>query len=131
MATPASPLRPRSCTPTNHPTAEEAASETGDALTVHTLDEAAAILRVKASWLERRAAGRKIPFTMLGGAYHFTSAHLLAIVRQHEVTPAGQEESADAPRQARRPARPARPNSTPQTTEPLRARPRTGPRRAA
>ena len=34
--------------------------------------EAAYILRVKQSWLERQAAARKIPFTMLGGAYKFT-----------------------------------------------------------
>jgi hypothetical protein len=51
---------------------------------VHTLDEAAAILRVRKSWLERQAAARKIPFTMLG-AYRFTSGHLAAIVRIHEI----------------------------------------------
>jgi len=38
----------------------------GESITVHTLDEAAAILRVKRGWLQRRAAARKIPFTMLG-----------------------------------------------------------------
>jgi hypothetical protein len=30
--------------------------------------------------LERQAAARKIPFTMLGGAYRFTADHLAAIV---------------------------------------------------
>ncbi len=54
---------------------------------VHTLDEAAAILRVKPSWLERQAAARKIPFTMLGGSYRFTADHLTAIVRQYEQRP--------------------------------------------
>src|SRR5690349_4719800 len=52
-----------------------------DALRLHTAEEAAAILRVKQSWLERQAADRKIPFTMLGGSYRFTSAHLEQIVR--------------------------------------------------
>ena len=41
----------------------------GGTMAVHTLDEAAVILRVKPSWLERQAAARKIPFTMLGGSY--------------------------------------------------------------
>ena len=45
-------------------------------IAVHTLDEAAVILRVKPGWLQRRAAARKIPFTMLGGAYHFTAGHI-------------------------------------------------------
>ena len=53
-------------------------------LAIYTLDEAAAILRVKPSWLERQAAARKIPFTMLGGSYRFTADHLAAIVAQHE-----------------------------------------------
>ena len=50
----------------------------GASIAVHTLDEAAAILRVKPSWLERQAAARKIPFTMLGGSYRFTSDHLIS-----------------------------------------------------
>ena len=57
-------------------------------IAVHTLDEAAAILRVKPSWLERQAAARKIPFTMLGGSYRFTPDHLIAIIRQFERRPA-------------------------------------------
>ena len=59
----------------------------GAPITVYTLDEAATILRVKPSWLERQAAARKIPFTMLGGCYHFTAEHLAAIVRQYEQRP--------------------------------------------
>src|SRR5215469_13067300 len=62
---------------------------------VHTLAEAAAILRVKESWLERQAAARKIPFTMLGGAYRFTAEHLTAIVRIYEKTP--DQESSGTP----------------------------------
>jgi excisionase family DNA binding protein len=57
-------------------------------LAIHTLDEAAAILRVKPTWLERQAAARKIPFTMLGGSYRFTADHLAAIVALHEYRPA-------------------------------------------
>jgi len=59
----------------------------GAPIAVHTLDEAAAILRVKPSWLERQAAARKIPFTMLGGSYRFTSDHLMVIIRQFERRP--------------------------------------------
>jgi excisionase family DNA binding protein len=56
-------------------------------IAVHTLNEAAEILRVKQSWLERRAAARVIPFTMLGGSYHFTAEHLAAIIELHENRP--------------------------------------------
>jgi len=51
---------------------------------IYTKEEAAEILRVKVSWLERRAAARQIPFTMLGGAYRFTDAHLAEIVHLNE-----------------------------------------------
>jgi excisionase family DNA binding protein len=54
---------------------------------LYTTAEAAEILKVKKSWLERQAAARKIPFTMLGGAYRFTDGHLAAIVQMHEKTP--------------------------------------------
>lgn len=53
----------------------------------HSKAEAAALLRVTASWLERRAAARVIPFTMVGGAYHFTDEHLAEIIRMHEHRP--------------------------------------------
>ena len=53
-------------------------------LVLYTKYEAAEILRVKVSWLERRAAARQIPFTMLGGAYRFTPEHLAEIVRLSE-----------------------------------------------
>jgi excisionase family DNA binding protein len=100
-----------------------------DPVAVHTLDEAAAILRVKTSWLERQAAARKIPFTMLGGAYRFTPAHLAAIVRLHERGPGAETETAGREAAPRRPR--ARQRPEPQTVTPLRPRPRTGPRRAA
>jgi excisionase family DNA binding protein len=96
-------------------------------LVVHTLDEAAAILRVKQSWLERQAAARKIPFTMLGGAYRFTSAHLIEIVHIHESLPAmtSRDLGTDT-----RPPRPWQ-HTEPLMPTPLRPRPRTAPRRVA
>ena len=60
----------------------------GRSIVVYTLNEAAVILRVKPSWLERQAAARKIPLTMLGGAYHFTAGHIAEIVRMNERLPA-------------------------------------------
>jgi excisionase family DNA binding protein len=54
---------------------------------VFTVDQAAETLHVKKSWLERQAGQRRIPFTMLGGSYHFTEEHLLKIVRQFETSP--------------------------------------------
>ena len=69
-------------------------------IAVHTADEAAAILRVKPSWLERQAAARKIPFTMLGGAYRFTAEHLAEIIRLNEQVP-----SAPADVESERPRR--------------------------
>lgn len=63
-------------------------------IAVHTLNEAAVILRVKPSWLQRRAAARKIPFTMLGGAYHFTTEHIAEIVKINEKLPAIREPKA-------------------------------------
>jgi excisionase family DNA binding protein len=96
--------------------------------TIHTLDEAAAILRVKPSWLERQAAARKIPFTMLGGSYHFTSEHLTAIVAMHENQPvrASHSESRPALRRSG-----DIPRSNGLQARPLRPRPLSGPRRAA
>ena len=91
-------------------------------IAVHTLDEAAVILRVKRSWLQRQAAARKIPFTMLGGAYHFTPEHIVEIVRINEKRPAPARES-----KARRKARDQHGN---ETVTMLRPRPRpNGPRR--
>ena len=99
----------------------------GVPITVHTLDEAAAILRVKPSWLERQAAARKIPFTMLGGSYRFTPDHLIAIIRQFERRPAAEiAEDSEFP-MIRRSA--ARRQLTDIKTAPLRPRPR--PPRAA
>jgi excisionase family DNA binding protein len=94
----------------------------GAPVAVHTLNEAAAILRVKPSWLERQAAARRIPFTMLGGSYRFTAEHLAAIVRQYEQRPV--ITSADEPSRAA--ARQATATQLPNDikVKPLRPRPR-------
>jgi excisionase family DNA binding protein len=92
-------------------------------ISVYTLDEAAEILRVKPSWLRRRAAARKISFTMLGGAYHFTTEHIAEIVRINEKLPAATRE----PRAARRKTQERQAS---ETVTMLRPRPRPdGPRR--
>jgi excisionase family DNA binding protein len=113
-----------------HPSAEAAPWPCSHgAIAVYTLDEAATVLRVKPSWLERRAAARDIPFTMLGGSYRFTADHLAAIVTQHENRPAPPERDATVsrPAVARRPLGTPRPDDL--QARPLRPRPR--PRRAA
>lgn len=94
---------------------------------VRTMAEAAVILRVKESWLERQAAARKIPFTMLGGAYHFTAEHLTVIVRINERLPVGESERTE---HARREPR-VRPTANSGSVTALRPRPRTIPRRVA
>jgi excisionase family DNA binding protein len=105
------------------------ASDSQGALTLYTAEEAAEILRVKKSWLERQAAARKIPFTMLGGSYRFTSAHLSAIVRMHEQAPTPPEWTGNSNIRSRRLS--GRPRVTDPGSPPLRPRPRNGPSRAA
>jgi excisionase family DNA binding protein len=91
--------------------------------TLYTAEEAAHVLRVRRSWLERQAAARKIPFTMLGGSYRFTAAHLDQIVCIFESLPA------ETPRTTQRiPAPRTRAQSTvsprAEVAQPLRPRPR-------
>jgi excisionase family DNA binding protein len=101
-----------------------------DTIVIYTVAEAAVILRVKESWLERQAAARKIPFTMLGGAYHFTSMHLAEIVRMHEKIPVVQPDEPERPTTRRVPRDRRRMSDLAVT--PLRPRPRPiGPRRVA
>lgn len=87
-------------------------------LQLFTVDEAAAILRCKPSWLRERARCRKVPFTMLGGAYRFTGRHLGDIIRQFEITPGAEQRPASAPRRRTRETTASVPAVTP-----LRARP--------
>lgn len=88
-----------------------------------TTEEAAAVLRVKTSWLERQAACRRIPFSMLGGCYRFTTEHLTQIVVIFEETPK------NVPDEIPQPVHKSRPHSQPtaaaqSNVTPLRARPR-------
>jgi len=109
-------------------TVRQAAESIDTVLVVRTLDEAAAILRVRKSWLERQAAARKIPFTMLGGAYRFTDAHLAEIVRMNEKFPAAGEPKVERTRCGSQKL--TQPNGA--SITPLRPRPRPGgPRRRA
>jgi hypothetical protein len=55
--------------------------------TAWTKAEAAFKLGCKESWLEEMARRRKIPFTKIGGALHFTDAHIAEIIALFEVRP--------------------------------------------
>ncbi len=90
---------------------------------LYTAAEAAEILRVKQSWLERQAAARKVPFTMLGGAYKFTADHLAAIVQMHEMMPSPSGSGRDGRSRSQRARKPAQAGRS--DIAPLRARPRT------
>jgi hypothetical protein len=59
----------------------------GAPIRVYDPDEAAVILRCKPSWLKEKARRREIPFTLIGGAYRWTDAHLAEIVRLGEQAP--------------------------------------------
>ncbi|HET9138779.1 helix-turn-helix domain-containing protein [Actinophytocola sp.] len=89
-------------------------------LVLYTKYEAAEILRVKVSWLERRAAARQIPFTMLGGTYRFTPEHLAEIVRLSEPSGGAAAVRPERRRQRRREAS----RQVPDGFIPLRPRPR-------
>jgi excisionase family DNA binding protein len=90
---------------------------------LYTAAEAAEILRVKQSWLERQAAARKVPFTMLGGAYRFSADHLTAIVRIFEMMPSPSGGARDGRSRSPRIRKSVQANGSGIT--PLRPRPRT------
>ena len=83
---------------------------------LHTPEEAAETLRCKESWLKDQARQRNIPFTLVGGAYHFSRKHLEWIVDHFEVLPE-QRQTAPAPR------RKAAAEPLPTGMTPLQARP--------
>jgi excisionase family DNA binding protein len=56
---------------------------------LYTPSEAAAQLRVRESWLRRKAAARQIPGTFLGKHLRFSAADLAGIVAQHGQAPTG------------------------------------------
>jgi hypothetical protein len=67
----------------------QAAASPPPAELAHTADQAAAIIggACKVSWLKEQARFRKIPYTRIGGAYHFTDEQLAQILRIFEVRP--------------------------------------------
>jgi excisionase family DNA binding protein len=98
-------------------------AEDNPAPRLYTKGEAAALLRCTVSWLEKRAAKRLIPFTMLGGAYRFSDEHLAEIIRLNEQRPVAMDKSAPSgskPRRRSRRTPPAQPSRAPL----LRPRPR-------
>jgi excisionase family DNA binding protein len=107
MATPHRPPRPVHHTPP-HPSGRPAAD--GDAL-LYTPAEAAQRLRVRESWLRKKAAARQVPCTFLGKHLRFSPADLAAIVaasvrpatgRRGRRTPASTVRDGDLPPGARR-----------------------------
>ena len=56
-----------------------------------TVDEAAARLRVRPSWLRRKAAARQIPCTFLGKHLRFSATDLAGIVAAHQQPPVGRK----------------------------------------
>lgn len=100
----------------------------GGQLAMHTAEEAARLLKVRRSWLERQAAARKIPFSMLGGSYRFSDRHLAEIIRLNEVAPVPPARDVSGPARSRRRGRPSPERAG--TISRLRPRPRSGPRRA-
>ncbi len=90
---------------------------------VYTAAEAAEILRVKQSWLERQAAAWKIPFTMLGGAYKFSADQLAAIVQIFEMMPSPSGSARDGQSRSQRTRKPVQAGGSDIAL--LRARPRT------
>ncbi|HEY1319145.1 MAG TPA: helix-turn-helix domain-containing protein [Streptosporangiaceae bacterium] len=112
--------------PTGRSRAAGTAGTLAGQLMMHTAEEAASLLKVKRSWLERQAAARQIPFSMLGGSYRFSDRHLAEIVRMNEVAPVPPAPDAPPPARSSRKMRPGEPTPT---VAPLRPRPRNGPRR--
>jgi len=75
------PVRPRRPPPVDsRPSAGPAPVPTDLAQLLFTPKEAAALLRVRESWLRRQATARTIPVTFLGRHLRFSAANLAAIV---------------------------------------------------
>jgi hypothetical protein len=53
-------------------------------LRAYTIEEAAELLSCDPQWLEEQARERKITYTELSGACHFTSDHITAIAKAYE-----------------------------------------------
>jgi excisionase family DNA binding protein len=81
MATPSRPHRPtRSNRPAVAPTVVEEPAGTGAGPLLYTPAEAARRLRVRESWLRKKAAAREVPCTFLGRHLRFSPTDLATIV---------------------------------------------------
>jgi hypothetical protein len=89
---------------------------------LHTPEEAAEMLRCTASWLKEKARLREVPFTLMGGAYRFTDAHLAWIIAHFEQLPEQQHTQPTAA--PGRPRRTTAAKASPGTTQLKARRPR-------
>lgn len=103
---------------------ERTANEVTGVPRLYDKQEAAEILRVKVSWLERRASERRIPFTLLGGAYRFTPDHLAEIIRLNEKGVLTGETRSSTPRRTRQRRGPVVVEAQDRDFTPLRPKPR-------
>src|SRR3954466_12600704 len=89
MSAPHRPFRPHS--PTNQPRTVHTASALtpADDMLLYTPAEAAQLLRVRESWLRKKAAARTIPSTFLGKHLRFSPTDLAAIVAPAARPPTG------------------------------------------
>ena len=91
MNTPGHPAR-RGRPPTPPmPTVGADPGQVGEQSRLFTVDEAAECLRVRPSWLRRKATARLIPCTFLGKHLRFSPADLAAIVAAHQQPPVGRK----------------------------------------
>jgi excisionase family DNA binding protein len=80
MPTPHRPLQPSRHTPPPPAAGRPTASPAQDDPLLYTPAEAAQRLRVRESWLRKKAAARQVPCTFLGKHLRFSPADLAAIV---------------------------------------------------
>jgi len=120
MATPPRPHRPVHHYPTQ-PAAAPAATE----VLLYTPAEAARQLRVRESWLRRKAAARQVPCTLLGKHLRFSAADLAAIIAAHARPATGRRRKVtstvrdrDLPAPAQRSVDPPRPDHTSDRSSP-------------
>jgi excisionase family DNA binding protein len=94
-----------------HLSAAPSSTREGNQL-LYTPSEAAELLRMRESWLRRKAAARQIPCTFLGKHLRFSAADLAGIVAQHGQAPTGRRPRRRTPRSTVRdrdlPTRPMR-----------------------
>jgi excisionase family DNA binding protein len=70
---------------------------------LYTPEVAAEALECTASWLKEQARLRRIPFTMVGGQYRFSDAHLEEIIRIFEKRPVAPHSPSPPMRKAKPP----------------------------